>query len=135
MNKNQEELERIIQKICKKINPNFTDNIFIQDDFNTPPNNWTVVLIKTIASAIISAGYIKLSDVELDEEKEVEIYVVNGVEGKSIIINGYRVAGSKPWGGGTIIHKWTATMKDILEAIPELKAIAQAKPIKEKEDL
>lgn len=47
----------------------------------------------------------------------VEIAVVSGVEGPSIYINNYRVAGPKPWGGGKITQEWKAHKEDILRAI------------------
>ena len=50
--------------------------------------------------------YQKLRGRELDLEKEIVIYTVLGCEGKAIVINDYRVAGSKPWGGGKIDKKW-----------------------------
>ena len=52
----------------------------------------------------------------MDNEK-VTIEIVNGCEGKSVYINDYRVAGSKPWGGGTVERSWTANKKDILKAL------------------
>jgi len=33
----------------------------------------------------------------------VNIEIVSGVEGNSLYINDYRVAGPKPWGGGRVI--------------------------------
>jgi hypothetical protein len=52
----------------------------------------------------------------MDKEK-ITIEVVNGCEGKSIYINDYRVAGSKPWGGGTVEKSWTTTKEEILKAL------------------
>ena len=52
----------------------------------------------------------------MDKEK-ITIEVVNGCEGKSIYINDYRVAGSKPWGGGTVEKTWATTKKEILKAL------------------
>lgn len=51
---------------------------------------------------------------EADEALEIE--VIQGVEGKCLAINGYRVAGPKPWGGGTVVDSWTIPIK----AIPAL---------------
>ena len=50
-------------------------------------------------------------------EEDIEISVVNGCEGKSIYINHYRVAGSKPWGGGRVYAQWNCKLKDILDAL------------------
>ena len=55
-----------------------------------------------------------------DKKPTVEIEVVSGVEGPSIYINSYRVAGNKPWGGGTCIHKWKADVEDIKKALEEM---------------
>ena len=52
----------------------------------------------------------------MDNEK-VKIELVNGCEGKSIYIDDYRVAGSKPWGGGNTEKVWTANKEDIISAI------------------
>lgn len=49
--------------------------------------------------------------------EEITIKIVNGYDGKSIYINDYRVAGSKPWGCGTIEKTWVAKKKDILIAL------------------
>ena len=40
------------------------------------------------------------------EEKKIRIDLIRGVEGLAVYINDYRVAGPKPWGGGTIEHTW-----------------------------
>lgn len=52
----------------------------------------------------------------MDKEK-VTIEIVNGCEGKCIYINDYRVAGSKPWGGGRVETSWTVDKKEILKAL------------------
>jgi len=45
----------------------------------------------------------------------VDIEVVNGVEGPSLCINGYRVAGPKPWGGGHVITTWRVKAANLRE--------------------
>ena len=50
-------------------------------------------------------------------DSAVEILHVSGVEGPSIYVNNYRVAGNKPWGGGSIVAKWIATPRDFLTAL------------------
>jgi hypothetical protein len=47
----------------------------------------------------------------------IEITVINGCEGESLAIHNYRVAGPKPWGGGTIFKQWSVDIKDIIHAI------------------
>lgn len=51
------------------------------------------------------------------DEKEVELCLCNGVEGPCIILNDYRVAGPKPWGGGKIVRTWKVRVGDIKHAI------------------
>lgn len=50
-------------------------------------------------------------------KKDILIEVVKGVEGHCLYINGNRVAGPKPWGGGQVILKWKTTQEKILNAI------------------
>ncbi len=37
---------------------------------------------------------------------KVTIEIIDGVGGLSLYINDYRVAGSKPYGGGRTVKKW-----------------------------
>jgi hypothetical protein len=50
-------------------------------------------------------------------EKLVNVCVVMGVEGPSVSINDYRVAGNKPWGGGKILLDVNVPLSDIKYAI------------------
>src|SRR4051812_18174618 len=43
--------------------------------------------------------------------RRVNIKVVRGVEGVAVYINDTRVAGSKPWSGGTILGDWDMPTK------------------------
>lgn len=52
----------------------------------------------------------------MDNEK-IKVELVNGCEGKSIYINDYRVAGSKPWGGGRTEQTWVADKKRVIQAL------------------
>lgn len=65
--------------------------------------------------------------------------VVNGVEGPCLYVgdedNGHRLAGPKPWGGGTMLHQFKVDVKelraqlDVLDPQPEVidvKLIAEA---------
>lgn len=51
----------------------------------------------------------------------VFIDICEGVEGPSVYIGdcdtGYRVAGPKPWGGGTTSRRFTAKVEDLKRAI------------------
>lgn len=53
-----------------------------------------------------------------------QIDVVRGVSGLAIYLNGYRIAGDKPWGGGTVVERWKAVgdedlRKALRMSIPE----------------
>lgn len=48
---------------------------------------------------------------------KVEIALVGGVKGPSLYIADYRVAGPKPWGGGTIRKRWTVEKSRVLRAL------------------
>jgi len=50
-------------------------------------------------------------------DKPIKIETVRGVEGNSIYIDDFRVAGSKPWGGGSLIQHWDTTVEEILTAL------------------
>ena len=54
-----------------------------------------------------------------DEKVTIQIikWCAGKCEGRSIYINDYRVAGSKPYGGGTIETTWIANKEDILKAL------------------
>lgn len=51
------------------------------------------------------------------DNETVKLELVSGCEGKSIYIDDYRVAGSKPWGGGRTEKEWTAKRENILKAL------------------
>ncbi len=48
---------------------------------------------------------------------KINLELVSGVEGNSIYLNDYRICGSKPWGGGSVIKKWTTSIRDIERAL------------------
>lgn len=43
----------------------------------------------------------------------IKIRHVRGVEGDSLYINDYRVAGPKPWGGGPTVKEWIVELADL----------------------
>ena len=45
------------------------------------------------------------------------VEIVQGVEGPCVVINDRRVAGPKPWGGGTVIMRWETTKDRIKESL------------------
>jgi len=50
-------------------------------------------------------------------ESKIKIELVSGVEGNSIYLNDTRICGSKPWGGGSVIKKWTTSIWEIERAL------------------
>ena len=65
---------------------------------------------------------------KLFSSKLFSLEYVEGVEGNSIYLNGYRIVGPKPWGGGPIIEKWEVSLEDIHTALK----IPVVKPAKRK---
>jgi hypothetical protein len=47
----------------------------------------------------------------------VKIDLIQGVEGFALYIDKYRVAGPKPWGGGTSIHSFEVRRNDMIIAL------------------
>lgn len=41
------------------------------------------------------------------------VTIIKGVEGLAVYVNDYRIAGPKPWGGGTIVKEWTVQRRDL----------------------
>lgn len=64
----------------------------------------------------------------MSEKPELIIEVINGVAGWALSVNDCRVAGPKPWGGGTVLKSWNVDIAE-LEAI-----IAKAKSTPEQPD-
>lgn len=50
-------------------------------------------------------------------KEEMQIELVAGVEGHSLYLNDTRICGSKPWGGGSVIKRWTTSIRDIENAL------------------
>ncbi len=50
-------------------------------------------------------------------EKTFNLELVQGVEGQCLYLDDTRFAGPKPWGGGTIIKRWTVRERDLQNAI------------------
>lgn len=57
-----------------------------------------------------------MANYRMNKDK-VKIELVSGCERSCICINDYRVAGSKPWGGGYVEKFWMADRKDVLKAL------------------
>ena len=58
------------------------------------------------------------------EEKEFKLIACKW-EGhlRCIYLNDFRIAGSKPWGGGETMKEWKVTGRDILRAFPEIETL------------
>lgn len=69
------------------------------------------------------------------EDKEYELAIVSWSKGKYISLNNYRIAGGKAWGGGTVEKSWNIKLKDLFEAIPELKSHRIAEPTMGRDNL
>jgi hypothetical protein len=70
----------------------------------------------------------------MEEKKTVDkisIDIVDGVEGLSLYINDYRVAGPKPWGGGTIKKQWRVKKETFIDSLQRSGAINLNKGEKE----
>lgn len=51
------------------------------------------------------------------KKETIEVLLVHGVGGFAVYLNGYRIAGEKPWGGAPITNSWKVDSKDVLKAI------------------
>lgn len=54
---------------------------------------------------------------ELKPEQNISVEIVSGIEGLCLLVNDYRVAGPKPWGGGTVTQSFKTKLADIERAI------------------
>ena len=45
------------------------------------------------------------------------VEIIKGVEGLCVVLNDYRIAGPKPWGGGTVIARFKTSSEDIEKAM------------------
>ena len=60
----------------------------------------------------------------LNAEERYPIEIIQGVEGFCIGLNNYRIAGPKPWGGGTVVKRWDVSLAGLGRAIPSIDAQA-----------
>lgn len=51
------------------------------------------------------------------DESDVTLILVAGVEGPSVYLNDHRIAGPKPWGGGEVIHEWRVRVAELDRAL------------------
>jgi hypothetical protein len=86
-----------------------------------PCNISTVSFAVIVASAAVEA-YDSLAVcidrlADQDQDASVEVLLIDGVEGPSVYVNNYRIAGPKPWGGGEVIHEFKTTRAEIKRAL------------------
>lgn len=61
---------------------------------------------------------------------KVKFEVINGPEGKCLAVanndgTGYRLAGPKPWGGGTVAYTFEVDVDELLEQVQHYQYDAQ----------
>lgn len=49
----------------------------------------------------------------------MKVTIIKGVEGLAVYVNDYRIAGSKPWGGGTVVREWTVDEQTLKTAMAQ----------------
>lgn len=63
-----------------------------------------------------------------DKPMMVMFEVVSGVAGPSLYImdeggkSGYRLSGPKPWGGGSVLHKFSVDLDELVASLPHRPA-------------
>lgn len=62
-----------------------------------------------------------MSDIQ---SKNINVTVINSGMGYAVYVDDYRVAGSKPFGGGAP-HTYKTNVKELMSAIPELRKMAK----------
>lgn len=73
--------------------------------------------------------YEGVSEQAKDERARNIRLVVCGGDGNPlhcVYLNDYRIAGGKPWGGGTTTKEWLLSFADIKKAVPDLFAEARS---------
>lgn len=62
-----------------------------------------------------------LTDEQLDAPMELTVVKWEG-RPHCVYLNNFRIAGGKPWGGGTTLKEWkTVTLRDLIRGIPALR--------------
>ena len=72
-----------------------------------------------------------MGDLERDLDRDIPVEQISGVEGPSFYIDELRVAGNKPWGGGSSLGRWRTTPRAVLAALagePTRAALAALDP-------
>jgi len=50
-------------------------------------------------------------------DEKTTVTVISGVEGYSVYINNYRIAGNKPWGGGKVVCEFKVDKQTIIDRL------------------
>jgi hypothetical protein len=50
-------------------------------------------------------------------KRTFKIEIVAGRGGTCVVIDDYRVCGSKPWGGGSVVQSWTVPEAELMRAL------------------
>ena len=59
--------------------------------------------------------------------RKIKIEIVSGVEGPSVYINDHRIAGNKPWGGGTVLVSTEVTAEEFEECFRGMYELVEKK--------
>jgi hypothetical protein len=52
-------------------------------------------------------------------DTEVTLQIVKGVENLCVVLNGRRIVGPKPWGGGRVLHSFKIKLAEIKKALEQ----------------
>jgi hypothetical protein len=62
----------------------------------------------------------KLTDEKLDAARTLQVVRWEG-HLRCVYLNDFRIAGGKPWAGGTAAKEWKVTLREVIRAFPELQ--------------
>lgn len=51
------------------------------------------------------------------DKNKIKVEVIQGCSGKALYINGYRVCGGKPWGGGKTLYEFDVDKDELEQAL------------------
>lgn len=93
----------------------------IKVNVNTEEHQLILDLIKIIEALrpqLIKVDFV-INNKEANKKQPdlINILVVKGSEGHAVYINNIRIAGPKPWGGGTTLYETNVKKEELLEII------------------
>lgn len=63
-----------------------------------------------------------INDADLDETCALDVVSWNGSPAHCAYLNDFRIAGGKPWAGGTTLRSWKGiSLRDVIRAFPALQ--------------